>query len=112
MRHWAEGSARAFLERRGWRFEAANVTARGGELDLVMRDGVTLVAVEVRQRTDPRMGGPGASLTPGKLRRVRRTLLLYALRTYGDADRPLRIDAVLVTGGPRRPQMRHVPDVG
>ncbi|WP_455732030.1 YraN family protein, partial [Burkholderia stabilis] len=46
-----EQRARQFLERRGLVFVAANVTMRGGELDLVMRepDGM-LVFVEVRAR--------------------------------------------------------------
>lgn len=35
--------ARQYLERAGLHFYAANVTLRGGELDLIMRDGETWV---------------------------------------------------------------------
>ena len=45
-----ELQARRYLERAGLTFFAANVTLRGGELDLIMRDGQTWVFVEVRYR--------------------------------------------------------------
>lgn len=38
-----ETAARHWLERKGLRFIAANVHERGGEIDLIMRDGKTLV---------------------------------------------------------------------
>ncbi|KVG67284.1 hypothetical protein WT57_25890 [Burkholderia pseudomultivorans] len=63
--------ARQFLARQGLAFVAANVTMRGGELDLVMReaDG-TLVFVEVRARRSTRHGGAAASVGWRKRRRL------------------------------------------
>ena len=63
--------ARQFLERRGLGFVAANVTMRGGETDLVMReaDGM-LVFVEVRARRSVRHGGAAASVGWRKRRRL------------------------------------------
>lgn len=112
MRHWAEQVACEWLERRGWRRESANAHVRGGELDLVMRDGPVLVAVEVRQRRGASFGGAAASLTRGKLRRVRRAARLWALEHYGRENLPMRVDAVLVTGTPRAHRVEHLPDVG
>jgi putative endonuclease len=40
--------ARRWLEGKGLRFIAANVRGRGGEIDLIMKDGQTTVFVEVR----------------------------------------------------------------
>lgn len=45
-----EMQARSWLERQGLRFIAANVCERGGEIDLIMRDGSVTVFVEVRYR--------------------------------------------------------------
>jgi uncharacterized protein (TIGR00252 family) len=45
-----EELARRYLERKGFDFVAANWRCRAGELDLVMRDGDTLVFVEVKTR--------------------------------------------------------------
>src|SRR3546814_2014178 len=42
----AEDAALRLLERRGLKLVARNVRFRGGELDLVMRDGAVLVIVE------------------------------------------------------------------
>ncbi|MGQ7114714.1 YraN family protein, partial [Escherichia sp. TWPC-MK] len=45
-----EVQARRWLEGKGLRFVAANVNERGGEIDLIMREGRTTVFVEVRYR--------------------------------------------------------------
>ncbi len=45
-----ELKARRWLEGKGLRFVAANVRGRGGEIDLIMKDGQTIVFVEVRFR--------------------------------------------------------------
>lgn len=49
---------------------ARNYHTRYGELDLVMRDGETLVFVEVRYRRDARFGGAAASVTARKRERL------------------------------------------
>lgn len=107
--HWAEALARAALERRGWTTVAANARVPGGELDLVMHDGASLVFVEVRQRAGADQGGAAESLVARKRARVRRAAALWLARHGGD-DRPVRFDAVLVDGDPRRPRLRLVRD--
>lgn len=49
---------------------ARNYRCRGGELDLVMQDGKTLVFVEVRYRSSQRFGGAAASVDYTKQRRL------------------------------------------
>jgi putative endonuclease len=57
---------------------ARGPSARGGEIDLVMRDrDGTLVFVEVRARSSTRHGGAAASVSAGKQR-----ALVYAARHY------------------------------
>lgn len=51
-----EYQARAFLERQGLKFIAANQIFKCGELDLIMQQGETLVFVEVRQRKSNQFG--------------------------------------------------------
>lgn len=111
VRHWAEALARTHLEARGFAFLDANVVLPGGELDLVMRHGRTIVFIEVRQRRSARYGSAAESLTAAKRARLRRTARSWAVRRYGAADRPMRIDAVLVQGGPDRPRIEHLQDV-
>ena len=71
--------------------------ARGGEIDLIMRerDG-TLVFVEVRQRAAGGHGGAAASVTPAK----QRSLRLAAQDFLSRLSRlpPCRFDVVAVDG--------------
>lgn len=72
--------------------------ARGGEVDLILRDrDGTLVFVEVRARSDARRGGAAATVTRGKQRRV-----IYAAQHFllGLATLPpCRFDVVAVDDG-------------
>jgi putative endonuclease len=65
-----ERNARAFLEQAGLDFVASNIRCRLGEVDLVMRDGHTLVFVEVRYRSSDRFGGAAASVDRRKQARL------------------------------------------
>jgi putative endonuclease len=90
----AESLAATFLESNGLCVVARNVRSRFGEIDLVCRDGDTLVFVEVRLRRSPRYGGAAESITAAK-----RARLVAACESYL-ATLPrtpaCRIDAILV----------------
>jgi putative endonuclease len=86
------------LRRQRMRLVARNVTCRGGELDLVMRDrDGTLVFVEVRARADGRFGGAVASVGLEKRRRLVRAARYY-LAAHGSAS-ACRFDVVAFDGG-------------
>jgi putative endonuclease len=92
----AERLAAAFLTARGLTIVARNVRSRFGEIDLVARDGDTLVFVEVRMRRSAAFGGAAESITAAK-----RTRLVAAAESYLatlDHAPPCRIDAVLLDG--------------
>jgi putative endonuclease len=112
MRHWSEELVRDRLLARGWILLDENAVLRRGELDLVMRDGRTIVAVEVRQRTRDRYGDVAETLSRAKLARVRAGLRTWVWRTYRRDDLPLRVDVVLVRGGPRAATVEHLEAVG
>ena len=91
----AEERAARHLERCGLRVIERNFRIRGGEIDLICRDGRTLVFVEVRLRSRADFGGAAASITAGKRRRI-----VLAARHYlaGKADCDCRFDCVLIDG--------------
>lgn len=66
----AETAALAHLRGAGLTLIARNFLARGGELDLVMREGNTLVFVEVRFRADGSHGDGLDSVSATKQRRL------------------------------------------
>jgi putative endonuclease len=94
-RRW-EQVALAHLQRHGLVLVEANFLCKGGEVDLVMRDGDTLVFVEVRQRADRAAGGAAASITPAKIRRLVRAAQFYLMRFA--APPPCRFDVVAIDG--------------
>lgn len=91
----AEARAAKFLESQGLHIVVRNYRSRFGEIDLIARDGSTLVFVEVRARGSNAFGGAAASITASKREKLVRTALQY-LATAGRTP-PCRFDAVLLT---------------
>jgi len=92
----AEELAAAYLQQQGLALVERNYRCRYGEIDLIARDGATLVFVEVRMRSADRYGGAAGSITAAK-----RARLLRAARHYLARVRPApacRFDALLVSG--------------
>lgn len=73
-----------------------NFRCKGGEIDLIMRDGDGLVFVEVRRRASRSHGGAAASVTPAKQKRMIRAAQFYLLR-YRRLPR-CRFDVVAIDG--------------
>lgn len=92
----AERRAADYLVHRGLVMVTRNYRCRGGEIDLVMRDGPTLVFVEVRARSKSRFGGAADSITTRKQARVILAARHYLAR-HG-LDVPCRFDALLLDG--------------
>ena len=90
-----EQLAADFLQGRGLTLIERNFRVRGGEIDLVCRDGRTTVFVEVRLRSHGDFGGAAASITAAKQAR----LILAArhwLQRHGET--PCRFDCILLDG--------------
>jgi putative endonuclease len=58
------------LTRRGYAILARRYRTRVGEIDIVARDGGTLVFIEVKTRTSERFGRPVEAVTGWKQRRI------------------------------------------
>jgi putative endonuclease len=100
----AEDLALQYLQRQGLRLVERNYrvaggpNARGGEVDLILRDQKdgTLVFVEVRARAGLSHGGAAASVTPAKQRR-----LIFAAQHYllnKATPPPCRFDVLAIDG--------------
>ena len=89
------------LERRGYAILARRYRRRGGELDIIARDGPTLVFVEVKARDGHAFGEAAAAVTGFKRRRIAQLALDYVTRNRLQ-DHPCRFDVVSVhvDGGP------------
>jgi len=90
----SEAQAARFLQAHGLRVIERNWRCRLGEIDLIARDGVTLVFVEVRQRTSRSYGDAAESITAAKQRKLSAAAGMY-LASLG-RDVPCRFDALLI----------------
>jgi putative endonuclease len=91
-----ENRAADFLAKRGLQILARNFRVRGGEIDIVCRDGDAIVFVEVRLRSGMAFGGAAASITPAKQARLALAARHWLLR---HGERPCRFDCVLLQDG-------------
>lgn len=92
----AEDMAARYLKKRGYRILDRNYRTRSGEIDIVARDGETLVFVEVKARTSERYGSAKAAVTAHKQRQVSKAALGYLQRT-DQCHVKARFDVVTVT---------------
>ena len=93
----AEQQAKRHLEGQGLCGVAQNFSGRFGELDLIMRDGDTLVFVEVRYRRSSQFGGAVASIDARKQRKLIATAQGYLQQHPHDG--PCRFDVIAIGEG-------------
>ena len=96
MGRLGEQLAAEHFERLGWVIVARNFRTRAGQIDLVAREGATLVFVEVRMRRSQAFGGAAASITARKRERLAKAASAY-LAMLG-REPPCRFDAILLRG--------------
>ncbi|GMV54122.1 MAG: YraN family protein [Chlorobi bacterium] len=106
----AEEIAEEFLLNRGYALLDRNYTFKKyGEIDLVMKDGQTIVFVEVRHRRSLQYGTPEASIGYQKKQKLRRTAEGYLL-THGLRNVMCRFDVIAIDLVAGTPVLRHLPD--
>lgn len=93
----AEQQALEYLQQAGLTLVQKNFLCRGGEIDLVMRDGNTLVFVEVRARASMQFGGALASITAAKQRKWLHAAQVF-LQTL-QRQSPCRFDVIAIEAG-------------
>ncbi|PFG19313.1 YraN family protein [Serinibacter salmoneus] len=95
----------------GWELLARNWRVARGEIDLIAREGDTVVAIEVKTRTSATFGGALAAVTPPKVARLRR-LFGHWLAEQTVRTGEVRIDVIAVTLAPGRiPEVTHLRGV-
>jgi putative endonuclease len=105
--HGKRGEDRAcqYLRALGYRIVERNFRCKLGELDIIARDGSTLVFTEVRSRTDSRHGTPLETVTWPKQRRIAQVASYYLSVRQPRFD-TCRFDVVGITGE----NIEHVKD--
>lgn len=106
----AEAAALRHLLAAGLKPVAANANYRGGEIDLVMRDGDALVFVEVRYRRSRAFGGGAASVDFSKRRKLVLAAQMFLFAHPIFANTPCRFDVVEASGDAASPAIDWIRD--
>lgn len=104
-----EKLAAQYLEENGWEILATNYSGRGFELDIVAEKDGTTAVVEVRTRRGTPPTFIAESITPDKVRSLRRGASQWLAAT-GERTQ-LRFDVVVVSVRGNRAHLHHYPDV-
>jgi putative endonuclease len=83
------------LRRRGYAVVARRYRTRGGEIDIIARDGRTMVFVEVKARESRAFGAAAEAVTALKRRRLVDLARDYMMRNHL-VDCPCRFDIVSI----------------
>lgn len=106
---WGEEAAADFLRHRGMKIVARNLRTPVGEIDLIARQGKTLVFVEVKTRRGTAFGAPQEAVGPRKQRQIVRAAQWYLAGNGGHGLQP-RFDVVAVCLEKTGVQVEHIPD--
>lgn len=100
---YGEDVAVAYLQHQGMTVIERNWRCDVGEIDIVAREGSTLVICEVKTRSSTDFGAPVQHLTPRKMRRLRQLAYRWLVERQVHAP-AVRIDVIGVvqaaTGAP------------
>lgn len=96
--NFIETQAAAYLCREGYEIVARNYAYQGGELDIVAKDGETVVFVEVKSVWNNQQGNPAARVNAAKQKNIWKTACHF-LHTQKEAapkgfDQPCRFDVL------------------
>jgi putative endonuclease len=106
---WGEEEAASYLRRLGMRVLERNMRTPVGEIDIIARQGRTLVFVEVKTRRSKAFGTPQEAVGPAKQRQILRAAQWYLGGGKGRGLQP-RFDVVAVQPGPEGAVVEHIPD--
>lgn len=104
-----ETLAEQFLRQQGLTPVARNVRGTQGEIDLIMRDGPSLVFIEVKQRNTNAFGTPVELVTPSKQKKIIQTALSFVQQQHISSLQELRFDVVgILTKPGQTPQINWI----
>lgn len=96
--NFVETQAAAYLSREGYEILARNYAYHGGELDIVAKDGETIVFVEVKSVWNAGEGNPAARVNATKQKKIWQTAchFLYTKKEHAPKgfDQPCRFDVL------------------
>jgi putative endonuclease len=106
----AETQACRYLIEQGLKLVTRNYRCRHGEIDIVMRDGRTVVFVEVRYRGNRRFADGAETIDRRKRSKLAATALHYLQCHPKAAVQPSRFDVVAIAASNGENSLRWIPN--
>jgi putative endonuclease len=106
----AESIACDFLKKKGFEILERNFRWRGGEIDIIAKEGNILVFVEVRSLKRGEPQDPLLSVGPKKLEKIKRTALYYLTKEKFAQCTDCRFDVVGIITGGEEPEILHIKE--
>jgi putative endonuclease len=104
-----EDLAVKYLKKKGYRILDRNFRLRGGEIDIIAKDGEEIVFIEVKTRTSDNREFIMASVGREKQRKISKTALYYISKNKY-TDFVGRFDVIFVVGDKLNSQIEHIKD--
>ncbi len=110
--NYGEDLAAQYLKKLGYKILERNYRIRGGEIDIVAKDGPTLVFVEVKTRYSHEFGNPVESMTYWKIKSLLKTALFYIQKiNWGEKEYRLDFISVDFAEDPKNPKIELIKNI-
>jgi len=93
-----EEIAAEYLRNNGYRIVEKNYKNRFGEIDIIAKDGNTVVFIEVKTRNTPSYGTPSSAVDSKKQQRMGKVAVTYLIKKRL-THHPVRFDVVSICDG-------------
>ncbi len=93
------------LKKQGYRIIELNYRNKLGEIDIIAKQGETLVFIEVKARKSSRFGRPELAVTPKKQRKIS-MVALYYLKSTKQSNAKARFDVVAINSTDDGPNIK------
>ena len=93
-----ENLAVSYLTEQNVKILAQNFYFRGGEIDLIAKDGEYICFIEVKYRRSNKFGTPEEAVTTSKQKKIIQGARVYLYQNRYPADTPCRFDVISVCG--------------
>jgi putative endonuclease len=105
-----ESLAVKYLKKKGYKIIERNYRCQWGEIDLIARDGKTLIFVEIKSRSSSDFGLPQDAVDRFKQEKLIQAAKAYMAEHHVQETIPARFDVVAVQLTPSGPEMELIKD--
>lgn len=106
----AEDLACEFLLKKGWEILDRNYYSGHSEIDIVAKDGICIVFLEVKMRSSTQFGQPFEQVTEAKVEHVFNAAEAWVIE-HEMKDSPMRFDVIgILKRKYKEPEINHIPD--